>query len=95
MITRFKKFGEKIVGYLKELGKLTPIAFLTAILPIIGGTILLIVALPLGHWLRTNWEIGAILFSFSATELIRFSSEIDSTLKQRMPTSRATPRETP
>lgn len=64
MIVGLKKLLEKVVGYLKELGKLTPIAFVTTFLPILGSTILLIVAFPLGHWLRENWEIGAVLFFF-------------------------------
>jgi uncharacterized membrane protein YdjX (TVP38/TMEM64 family) len=53
----------KIVGYIKELGNLTPIAFLTTFLPMIGGWCLtLFFAIPLGDWLRTNWEIGIGLY---------------------------------
>ncbi len=57
-----RKIFKQIVGYIKESGKLTPIALITAVLPILGSTILLIVAFPLGHWLRENWEIGSGLF---------------------------------
>jgi len=58
-----KKIFHKIIGYFKELGKLTPIAFLTTILPMIGGwTLALFFAIPLGHWLRENWEIGVVLY---------------------------------
>ncbi len=57
-----KKIFSKIRGYLQELGNLTPIALVTAFLPMIGSTILLIVAYPLGNWLRENWEIGTLLF---------------------------------
>src|SRR5687767_4686893 len=53
---------KKIYGYLKELGNLTPIAFLTTFLPIPGGLVLLAFAIPLGNWLRTNWEIGMPLY---------------------------------
>ncbi len=32
-------------------------------MPIVGGSILLTVAYPLGYWLKDNWEIGAPLFT--------------------------------
>lgn len=57
-----KKFFAKLKTYLQELGNLTPIAFITAFLPILGSTILLIVGIPLGYWLRENWEIGMPLY---------------------------------
>lgn len=58
-----KKLYEKIVAYLKEFGKLTPIAFLTTFLPMIGGwTMALFFAVPLGNWLKANWEIGLGLY---------------------------------
>jgi len=57
-----KGLQRKIYGYLKELGKITPIAFVTTFLPVVGSTTLLIIAVPLGIWLRTNWEIGSGLF---------------------------------
>jgi len=59
---RLKRLFKNIVGYIKDFGKLTPIAFITTFLPILGSTILLIVAYPLGYWLRENWEIGSGLF---------------------------------
>ena len=59
-----KKFFGKIKTYLKELGNLTPIAFITTFLPILGSTILLIFGVPLGYWLRENWEIGMPLYLF-------------------------------
>lgn len=59
-----KKLFEKIVGYLKELGKLTPIALATTIMPPIGGTIFVLTAAsPLAFWLKDNWEIGVVLFT--------------------------------
>lgn len=57
-----KNLFKKIYGYFKELGNLTPIALITAFLPIVGGTILLIVAIPLAEWLRENWEIGVPMY---------------------------------
>jgi uncharacterized membrane protein YdjX (TVP38/TMEM64 family) len=57
--SRLKKLFQKIRGYIKELGNLTPIAFLTTVLPIIGGwSLALFFAIPLGNWLKANWEIG-------------------------------------
>jgi len=52
----------KIYGYVEESGNLTPIALVTAFLPMLGSTILLIVAVPLGNWLRENWETGSLWF---------------------------------
>lgn len=57
-----RKIAGKIYTSFKEFGKLTPIAIITAFLPMLGSTILLIVALPLGNWLRANWEVGGGLF---------------------------------
>lgn len=60
-----KKLYEKIVAYLKEFGKLTPVAFLTTFLPMIGGwTFALFFAIPLGNWLKVNWEAGIWLYLF-------------------------------
>ncbi len=58
-----KKLFGKIVGYLKELGKLTPIALATTVMPIVGGSFLLTIAYPLAFWLKDNWEVGAALFT--------------------------------
>lgn len=55
-------FFRKIINYLRELGKVTPIAFMTTVLPICGSLLLLTVAIPLGAWLRENWEVGSMLF---------------------------------
>lgn len=52
-----------IYGYFQQLGNLTPIAFFTAIVPIVGSTLLLMtVAFPYGYWLKENWEIGTGLY---------------------------------
>lgn len=57
-----KNLQRKVYTYFKELGKITPIAFVTTFLPAVGSTILLIFAVPLGNWLRANWEIGGGFF---------------------------------
>jgi len=54
----------KIRVYFRELGRLAPIALVTTFLPIVGSSILLAFAYPLGNWLRENWEIGAGLYVF-------------------------------
>lgn len=59
-----KNLAGTIFGCFKESGKLTPIAFVTTFLPFIGSAVLLLVAFPLGYWLRENWEIGTPLFLF-------------------------------
>ncbi len=58
-----KNTPEKIREYLKEFGALTPIAAVSAFLPIVGSSILLAVSYPLGYWLRENWETGAPLYT--------------------------------
>ena len=57
-----KKFFGKIYGYVKEFGNLTPIALVTAFLPMIGSAVLILVSYPLGNWLRENWEISVPLY---------------------------------
>lgn len=57
------KLWGKSVGYLREFGRLTPIAVLTAMMPAVGGTIfVMLFAYSLGYWLRDNWQAGAPLF---------------------------------
>jgi uncharacterized membrane protein YdjX (TVP38/TMEM64 family) len=43
-----------------ELGKLTPIAIITAVLPIAGAAVLFTIGYPLGMWLRENPAEGAL-----------------------------------
>lgn len=57
-----KNIFTKISDYIRELGNLTPIAFVTTFLPMLGSAILLIIGIPLGYWLRENWEIGTLLY---------------------------------
>ena len=56
---------KQVYGWLAQLGNLTPIALTTTFLPILGGTILLVFALPLGEWLRANQEIGLPIYLFA------------------------------
>lgn len=59
------KLFHKFINYIRELGSITPLAFLTTVLPMMGGwSLVLFFAIPLGYWLRANWEIGAILYFF-------------------------------
>ena len=53
-----KNWFKKIYGYFKELGNLTPIALVTTFLPFVGSGVLLSFAVPLGYWLRENWQEG-------------------------------------
>lgn len=57
-----KKLFGKIRDYLIELGNLTPIAFVTTFLPMLGTSLLFIFGIPLGQWLRENWEIGTPIY---------------------------------
>ena len=52
----------KYYNQIRNLGSLAPIAAVTAFLPFAGSAVLIMVAYPLGYWLRENWEIGTILF---------------------------------
>jgi uncharacterized membrane protein YdjX (TVP38/TMEM64 family) len=60
---------KRAYGWLAQLGNLTPIALVTTFLPIVGGTILLIFAMPLGEWLRANQEIGLPIYLFAVLML--------------------------
>lgn len=59
-----KKLFNKIFQYLKELGRLTPIALATTLMPPVGGTIFILTAArPLSFWFRDNWETGVVVFT--------------------------------
>lgn len=59
-----RKLLPKLKVYFKEFGTLTPVALISTFMPIIGSSILLATAFPLGYWLRENWEIGIGLYVF-------------------------------
>ena len=51
---------ERLMERVIELGKLTPLAIVTALLPMAGTAALVFVGYPLGVWLKENPEAGAI-----------------------------------
>ena len=54
----FSKTSEKF----RALGRLTPMALVTAFLPIAGSSVLLVVGDPIGTWLKANMLPGGFLF---------------------------------
>jgi uncharacterized membrane protein YdjX (TVP38/TMEM64 family) len=62
-MTRERKglFG-RLWDRVAEFGKLTPIAFVTAFLPMAGTAVLFMIGYPLGMWLRENPTQGAVGF---------------------------------
>lgn len=58
MINKLQKLKEN----LKALGHLTPVAVVSTFLPILGSSVLLVFLIPIGHWLRENWELGIPVF---------------------------------
>lgn len=59
---KIKGLFQKIRDYIKELGKLTPIALVTTFLPIPGAIALLFFGPAFGNWLRENSEIGFAVY---------------------------------
>lgn len=57
-----RKFFQKIIDKFRQLGRLTPMALITALLPIAGSSALAVAGYPLGNWMRVNWELGAPTF---------------------------------
>ncbi len=55
-------FFEKIKAKFHDLGRLTPIAFVTAVLPMAGSSALLVFGYPVGNWMQANPSLGAPLF---------------------------------
>jgi uncharacterized membrane protein YdjX (TVP38/TMEM64 family) len=53
---------KRIRDKIKELGRLTPLALLSAFLPIVGSMTLIIFILPIGEWLKANWHVGMLVF---------------------------------
>lgn len=55
---------ERITKIVRELGHLTPMAFVMLVLPMVGTITLayFVFLQPLGDWLRTNRELGAVLY---------------------------------
>jgi uncharacterized membrane protein YdjX (TVP38/TMEM64 family) len=57
-----KRFIQKTIDKFRQLGRLTPMALVTTLLPIAGSSALLVVGYPLGNWMRENWELAAPVF---------------------------------
>jgi uncharacterized membrane protein YdjX (TVP38/TMEM64 family) len=53
---------KKIRKIFKELGHLTPMALVMLFLPILGFLTLIALLVPVGDWLRSNWEIGTLIY---------------------------------
>ena len=53
---------ERLRRNIRDLGYLTPVALVCTFMPIVGSTLLLMFIMPIGHWLRDNWEIGILVF---------------------------------
>lgn len=51
-----------MLGRLRELGRLGPMALATAVLPMAGSSALAAVGYPLGNWMHANPAIGALVF---------------------------------
>lgn len=49
---------QKVKENIRELGHLTPMALVSTFMPIVGSSLLIVFLLPIGHWLRENWQIG-------------------------------------
>lgn len=49
---------QRFAGHIRELGKLTPIAFVTTFLPVPGAIVLLMFGPAFGNWLRENSSVG-------------------------------------
>lgn len=56
------RFFENLKVKLRDLGRLTPIAIVTAVVPMIGSSVLLVFGYPIGHWMQANPGIGAVVF---------------------------------
>ncbi|HQU92110.1 MAG TPA: hypothetical protein PLK77_07420, partial [Pyrinomonadaceae bacterium] len=57
-----KGFLEKAKAKFRDLGRLTPMAIVTAVVPMLGSSALLVFGYPVGHWMQANPVIGAVVF---------------------------------
>jgi uncharacterized membrane protein YdjX (TVP38/TMEM64 family) len=63
----------KTFNYLRELDRVAILSAATAIVPIVNSTLLLVFAPLAGNWLKENWEVGTIIYVFSAWFACGFS----------------------
>lgn len=59
---KIKGIFKRIRDHITELGKLTPIALVTAFMPMLGFIALLFFGKAFGNWLRENAEIGFVAY---------------------------------
>lgn len=57
-----KKLYKKLRDYLTELGTLTPIALITALLPFVGSAVLITFSSPISSWFKENLFIGSFFY---------------------------------
>lgn len=63
MISKIRRAFSALRGYFRELGSLTPIAFVTAVLPIAGSSVIFyLFGHQIGFWLRDNWQFGTFVY---------------------------------
>lgn len=63
MTSKIRRAFSALRGYFRELGSLTPIAFITAVLPIAGSSfIFYFFGHQIGFWLREHWQIGIFAY---------------------------------
>lgn len=48
--------------HIAELGRLTPLGIVSMLLPIVGSALLIGFIVPIGQWMRANWESGVFVF---------------------------------
>lgn len=48
--------------HIAELGRLTPLGIVSMLLPIVGSALLIGFIVPIGQWMRANWESGIFVF---------------------------------
>jgi uncharacterized membrane protein YdjX (TVP38/TMEM64 family) len=48
--------------HIAELGRLTPLGIVSMLLPIVGSALLIGFIVPIGQWMRVNWEAGVFVF---------------------------------
>lgn len=57
-----QKLYTKLKNYLDELGKLTPIAFVTTFLPFVGSAVLITFSDPISDWFKANFVVGSVVY---------------------------------
>lgn len=48
--------------HIAEFGRLTPLGVVSMLLPIVGSALLIGFIVPIGAWMRANWEAGIFVF---------------------------------